>query len=154
MVQVMANCLMQHDRMSMEVCCRLVAALALGNQANAQHLRENAACELVCSALREGLSRWEALQAIADLAEFPECRDALGQNDAVNLVFRQLVAIQEDNGGKAGILEDVTTVDLACLALASLIMNHEDNQKRIAELSWTGKVTRLDGTETEEQVPR
>jgi len=103
------------DMPVIEICCRVLGNLALHSDTNQASLREAGACRMVCDCLRKGFCRYQALEAIADLAyNSPDNRQELGRCDAVNLV---VLSIETD-------LMDLVAFDIAVMALTNLVQDN------------------------------
>ena len=106
----------------LEIACRVVGNLALHSTENQACLREEGACAMVCECLRQRFSRWEAVEATADLAyNCPDTREELGRLGAVAQVVRFL----ERNA------DDAVCVDIAFLALTNLVNDSPSNAARL-----------------------
>lgn len=100
------------------------------------HLRSN-----------RGFSKWEALEATADLAyNCPENREELGQHDAIHLVVKSIERVSQQIAIRACLcsdlsppsfhpqqqnLEDPVTLDIACMALTNLVQDSPENVSRL-----------------------
>lgn len=120
--QVVCNSMKQslelEDVPVLEICCRVLGQLAIHEKDNQALLRRNGACEMICDCLRKGFSKWEALQATADLAyDCQENRHELGQRDCVALLIK---CIEKDP-------EDWVALDIALMALSNIVQDHEQN---------------------------